>query len=79
MPKYFTIVIRADDELAARKLTPGEKVGPNTITACSLGDALTLNEKIKALVPESKEEELAELEAVDLAAFFPRSATAALC
>jgi hypothetical protein len=29
MDKYFTIVIRATDEQAARALTPGEKIGQN--------------------------------------------------
>lgn len=74
MPKYFTIVIRADDDAqdhAARQLVPGEKIGPNTITACSLGDGLTLNEKFKTLIPSEKEDEVAELEAIDLAPHFP--------
>ena len=67
--KYFTIVIQADDEKAARQLVPGEKIGPNTITACSLGDALTLHEKIRELIPQEREDELVALEADDLKAF----------
>lgn len=69
MSKYFTIVIRADDERAARALSPGEKIGPNTITSCSLGDALTLNEKLKELIPSEKEDEVSAIEHQDLAAF----------
>ncbi len=70
MPKYFTIVIRAEDEHAARQLVPGEMIGPNRITGVSLGDALTLNECLKTLIPAEKEEAVQELEAKDLAAFF---------
>lgn len=71
MSKYFTIVIRADDEQAARSLVPGEKLGNNTITACSLGDALTLNDKLRELIPEDKQDEVEQAEAEDLRAFFP--------
>lgn len=70
MTKYFTIVIRADDEKAARSLVPGEIIRGNIITACSLGDALTLNEKIKNLVPAEKEKDLSALEHADLFPFF---------
>ncbi len=64
--KYFTIVIRADDEHAARQLTPGEKIGPNTITGCSLGDVLSLNDKFKELIPANKEHEVSALEQASL-------------
>ncbi len=69
MQKYFTIVIRADDEKAARSLIPGVKVGPNPITACSLGDALTLNDKFKALIPVGLESKVMAIEEADLAPF----------
>lgn len=74
MPKFFTIVIRADDEKAARALVPGEKIGPNTITACSLGDALTVNDKLKELIPADREDEVSAIEQQDLAAFMGRAA-----
>lgn len=74
MAKYYTIVIRAEDDSAARQLVPGEKVGPNPIVGVSLGDALTLNDELKNLIPEDREDDVAELEAKDLAAFFPRTA-----
>lgn len=70
MNKYFTIVIRADDEKAARSLVPGEIIRGNTITACSLGDALTLNEKLKQLIPPEKDDAISTLETEDLKAFF---------
>lgn len=69
MQKYFTIVIRADDEKAARSLVPGEKILGNTVTACSLGDALTLNEKFKALIPVGLESKVMAIEEADLAPF----------
>jgi hypothetical protein len=70
MDKYFTIVIRATDEQAARALTPGEKIGQNVITACGLGDALTLNEKFKEMIPVEREDEVIAAEQADLRAFF---------
>lgn len=69
MDKYFTIVIRADDEKAARKMVPGEKLGNNTITACSLGDALMVNEKLKALIPDDKDDEVTAVEMEDMRPF----------
>jgi hypothetical protein len=70
MSKYFTIVIRADDEQAARALVPHEKIGPNTIVACSLGNALTVNDKLKELIPSHLENQVSDIERQDLAAFF---------
>jgi hypothetical protein len=71
MAKYLTIVIRADDEPAARQLVPGEKIGPNSITACSLGDALSLNDKFKELISDEKLDEAEAAESESMAAFFP--------
>jgi hypothetical protein len=68
-PKFFTIVIRADDEKAARSLVPGELVRGNPITACSMGDAITLNDEFKKLIPDDKEEAVAAIEQADLAPF----------
>lgn len=67
--KYFTIVIRADDESVARKLIPGEMIGPNKIVACSLGDALSLNEQLRQLVADDKDEEAAAAELENFSAF----------
>lgn len=69
MSKYFTIVIRAEDEAAARRLVPGGKISGNVITACALGDALSLNDEFKKLIPDSMDDVIADLEAKDLAAF----------
>lgn len=71
MNKYFTIVIRADDEKAARSLIPGELIRGNPITACSLGDALTLNDKLKELIPSEKDDAVSELEMETLKPFLP--------
>ena len=68
MHKYFTLVIRADDEKAARSLVPGEIIRGNTITACSLGDALTLNDRFKQLVEDK--DAVSALEQADLKPFF---------
>ena len=62
MTKYFTIVIKADDEKAARQLVPGENIGPNKIVACALGDILSLKEQIETLIPDDKQHELSEME-----------------
>lgn len=75
MPKYFTIVIRADDEKAACALVPGEKIGPNTIAACSLGDALSRNDSFKALIPIGLESKVCEIEQADLEAFLSADRT----
>jgi hypothetical protein len=76
MKKYFTIVVRADDDAqdhaARRLLVPGEKIAGCTITGCSLGDALTLSERLKTLIPDDKEEDLSKLEQADLAPHFAR-------
>lgn len=69
MNKYFTIVIRADDEKAARQLVPGEKIGPNTIVACSLGHQISVNEKLQALIPDDRDEEASAIEHDDLRPF----------
>lgn len=66
--KYFTIVIRADDEKAARSLVPGEVIRGNTIAACSLGNALTLNDKLKELIEDK--DAVSALEQADLKPFF---------
>jgi hypothetical protein len=69
-PKYFTVVIRADDEKAARSLVPGELIRGNPITACSMGDAISLNGEFKKLIPDDKEEAMLAVEQSDLAPFF---------
>jgi hypothetical protein len=69
MGKYFTIVIRADDEKAARSLVPGESIRGNTITACSMGDAIALSDKFKELIAD--ENAVGALEYENLKAFLP--------
>lgn len=69
MHKFFTIVIRADDEKAARSLIPGELIRGNRIVSCGMGDALSLNDKLKELIPAERENAVSALEQSDLAAF----------
>ena len=69
MRKYFTVVILAEDETTARGLVPGEKIGPNTIVGCALGDALSLNEKLRELIPDEKHAEVSAAEMADLKPF----------
>ena len=76
MNRYFTIVLRADTDagdFAARQLVPGERLGLNAIVGCALGNALTLNDRFKELIPSDKEEEIQRLEQADLAPHFARS------
>ena len=73
MSRYFTIVIRADDETgahSARQLTPGERIGGAVITACSLGDAITLNDKFKEMIPAYADDAVSRLEQADIAPHF---------
>jgi hypothetical protein len=72
MQKYITIVIRADDEISARSLVPGQMIGPNVIVGCSLGDVLKLSDAFKELIPEEKEDEVGELEGASLKPFLPK-------
>lgn len=71
MDKYITIVVRVVDEPAARAFVPGVMLGSNMVVACGLGHALDHAEKVKELVPEEKDDELAELERENIAPFVP--------
>ena len=53
-PKFVTLILRVDDEKAARTLVPGVTVAGNPITAFALGDALALNTALSALIPPEK-------------------------
>lgn len=69
--RYFTIVIRADTDfqaVAARQFVPGIRLGACEITGVALGDALTLNDKLKGLIAADKENEVSALEHADIAA-----------
>jgi len=55
LPKFVTIVLRVNDEKAAKTLVPGVTIAGNTITATSLGDALALNTAFKAMIPQDRQ------------------------
>lgn len=70
--KYITIVIRADDETAARSHVPGTRIGPNEVVGVSLGNVLTVNHKLRDLLPDDRQTEADEIENISLAPFLPR-------
>ena len=73
MTKYFTIVIRADNEVEARHLTPGQKIGLNEIVGVSLGDVLTLNDQLRELVSEENQAKADKVETDNIMAFLTHS------
>lgn len=70
--KYITIVIRADDEKAARSLVPGVLVLGNPVVACSLGHALRLNDKLNELIQPEQYDQADALYTENTAAFYGR-------
>ncbi len=68
--KYFTIVIRADDEKAARSLVPGELVRGNPIVSCSMGDVISLKNEFEKLIPDDMEDSMLAAQQANLSAFY---------